>query len=283
MTEDFDVVVGLKRVESRDDFRFATREGTDSTLSERRILDLDGEGVSIPIPADMLAYDPQSKTYLGMTREGITWRSFEKDSAENGQDSGTIGKAPIDGTVTFLDFFHGRFWCVGTDFQILSSVNGSNWEVQLDRKGVDATHHPGVWTSISGGENEEIYAVGLDGIIGIFDGSEWNLDRVDGIGFWDSITIGGITYACGSKGKIARRLEEEWEVISTQESDSFISFARVANKVYISTETKLFEFQIRGIDVHLNRVGAGGKLLSCDSTLFVLKESGKLSALARGN
>lgn len=284
MSEFSNVAVGLRRVESEPDFRFAIRCESDS---ERIISDLKGGAFTIPLPIEVLAYDPQNMFYLGMTRRGVTWRNVEEqgelDESEPEGMSGTIGKAPIVGAATFLDFFHGRFWCAGSDFQILSSQDGSNWETQLTREGVDAKHHPGVWTSLVGAKDEEIFAVGLDGVIGVFDGADWTLERVDGISFWDAIVIDEETvYACGSKGKLARRVDEEWEVISTKETESFISFARVGSQVYISTENTLFEFQIRGIHVHLNPVGAGGKLLVCDSTLFVLSESGRLSALSRG-
>ncbi len=273
MTEFQDVVVALKQAENIEAYRFAVAD-SDST---RKVSSLTGDAFSVPVPIDILAYDPQRKSYLGLDRKGVSWRS-NNAKTEDEDDLGTIGKAPITGAATFLDFFHGRFWCVGTEFQILSSEDGSKWEAQLDREGVDAKHHPGIWTSIIGAKNEEIYAVGLDGIIGVFDGVDWTLDRVDGINFWDAISIDADTiYACGSKGKLARRGDDEWEIISTRETDSFISFAKIGNQVYISTESKLFEFQIRGIHVKLKHVGEGGKLFVCDSTLFVLNTSKTLS------
>ncbi|GEM_PF-6933571 len=270
---DFTNIISATRNVEEKYFRMVSIPEGSQEAEIRRILDLKGGSLEVSIPIDHLAYNPDSQIYLGLTKEGRIWLSNETLKEER--------RCPIEGPVTFLDFFHGRFWCLGSGFQILCSENGMDWELKLKREYVDARHHPGIWTSIVGGYNEEVFAVGLDGIIGIFDGADWTLERILDVSFFDALVIDETTsYACGSDGSLAKRGEEGWEKVSTPLDKTFTSFARINNQVYLSDESKVYGFKVQKNGVSLNEVGLGRKLFASTACLFMLTDENTLATLS---
>ena len=269
---DFTNIINATRNVEEKHFRMLRRPDAAEKSEKRAIVDLEGKSLTVPFPIDHLAYNPDSKTYLGITKEGRVWHS-----AKASLDL----QCPIEGPVIALDFFHGRFWCLGSAFQILCSEDGIEWELKLRREYINARHHPGIWTSIVGGYNEEVFAVGLDGIIGIFDGVDWTLERIPDVSFFDAVVIDETTtYACGSNGNLAKRCEEGWELVSTPLDKTFTSFARISNQVYISDESKVYGFKAQKNGVSLNEIALGGKLFASTSCLFMLSDEKTLTTLS---
>lgn len=229
---------------------------------------LNGDRQELPVDIAMVAYNPETKKYLGLAHDGVTWLSDEKS-----ETGGTIGKLSNSGMVTELRFFHGRFWCVGSEFEILSSDDGLVWKNSMTRTEIDVVHHRGIWTSILGGKEEEVFAAGLDGIIGSFDGSEWSLDRIEGTSFFDICVTENHVYICGSEGNIAVRVEGEWQLVSTDVEESFISFYQIDSRYYLSTETRLFEFSPNGASFKIFHIGRGGHLFRAGDDLILIRNT----------
>lgn len=101
-----------------------------------------------------------------------------------------------------------------------------------------------ILTSIDGNSEQDIYAVGVGGVIFHYDGANWTgLESPTNIGLNKVRCFNGKTYICGHHGTFLRGDIEGWEVLAGRKGDYHLGDMKYCfDNIYVASEFELSIF-----------------------------------------
>lgn len=150
------------------------------------------------------------------------------------------GRGPLRG----IRNIGGRIYAVGMNRQVYRREGPNRWSPQDQGARTDPKTDKVVgFEAIDGFSEEEIYAVGWDGEIWEFDGTNWDQrDSPTNLILLDiSCGDGNQAYVCGQAGTLIRGRHDQWETIEQEATkDDFWSSAWFEGHLYLSTMSAVY-------------------------------------------
>lgn len=115
----------------------------------------------------------------------------------------------------------GLVYACGMNYQVYKRSEANQWKC-IDESIPKKKEVTG-FEAIAGNSEDSIYAVGWGGEIWHYDGKIWNQEKSPTNLILTGVTIApnGIVYACGQRGLILKRENNEWKIIAEKNNPKF--------------------------------------------------------------
>ncbi len=158
------------------------------------------------------------------------------------------------GDLEDLRVIGGKAYVAGMARSVYRRSDSGEWQA-LDRDIRSEEDDDAGFMSIDGYDNNEIYAVGINGEIGWYNGNSWQLIQslTNAILYHVQTTPNQTTYSCGQHGIIVQGRHDSWRVIEqTVCTDTFWSCAFFKDHLYLSSSNgiyKLVDNDLEQVDI----------------------------------
>ena len=137
----------------------------------------------------------------------------------------------------------GNIYVVGMDYQVYRRDDEGRWaSLETGLREKRASDEVVGFEAVDGFSQDDMYAVGWDGVIGSFDGSRWTRrESPTELVLVDVCCAGdGKVYACGRRGMLVSGRDDTWEIVDTGVSEDLWNLAWFGGKLYAASTRELY-------------------------------------------